>query len=126
MFEDTLVESSGRLGRRGPWTTTMSFGLQLTGMAVLIVLPLLVTQALPNRQLVIDIPAPPPASAPVHPANQSARPRSTNLDEGVLRMPAKFPAESPWCTRKKLLQAESRELQATPPEAFPRAFPAEL
>lgn len=52
MFEDSLVESSGRLGRRNPWTTAASFTIQsaLAGFAVL--LSLLYTDALPIHSLI--------------------------------------------------------------------------
>jgi hypothetical protein len=48
MFEDSLVESSGRLAQRNPWTAALSFTVQVLLAGVLVLLPLIYTDALPN------------------------------------------------------------------------------
>ncbi len=93
MFEDSLVESSGTLRERNPWTAALSFGIQLLIAGALVLLPLWHTDALPWRQMVavVNAPVPPPPSAPVSPD----RPRSVTLRpapaEGPLRVPSFIP-----------------------------------
>lgn len=93
MFEDSLVESSGTLSKRNPWTAALSFGIQLLVAGSLVLLPLWHTDALPWRQItaVVNAPVPPPPPAPVSPD----RPRSVALHpalaEGPLRMPSFIP-----------------------------------
>ena len=94
MFEDSLVESSGALGRQNPWTATLSFAIQGLLAVVLVLLPLIYTEALPWRQItsIVSAPAPPPAAA----APSSNRlPHTTQprpmLADGALRMPSSIP-----------------------------------
>ncbi|HEY5177576.1 MAG TPA: hypothetical protein VII95_18615 [Terriglobales bacterium] len=51
MFEDSLVESSGTLSKRNPWTAALSFTMQGLLAVVLVLLPIIYTEALPGRQL---------------------------------------------------------------------------
>src|SRR5208337_4551853 len=60
MFEDSLVESNGRLCRRNPWTTAVSFTAQGILGAGLVLLSLLYTDALPMHTLMSTVEAPPP------------------------------------------------------------------
>jgi protein TonB len=51
MFEDSLIESGGRLKtKRGVWTL-LSFVLEAVLVGVLVLIPLLFTEALPKTQL---------------------------------------------------------------------------
>ncbi len=93
MFEDSLVESSGKLGRRSPWTLAFSFAAQMLIAGVLVLLPLVYIEALPEQHLLrmLEAPAPPPPGAPALPkVSRSAAPIS-ELDRGELRLPAKIP-----------------------------------
>ena len=93
MFEDSLVESSGTLRRRNPWTATVSFALQGLIAGILVLLPLLYTEALPWRQLtaIVNSPVPPPAQAPPAPGRpRSEQPRPL-LADGRLRAPSIVP-----------------------------------
>ena len=47
MFEDSLLESGGKLKKRNPWTTLFSFLLQVGLVGVMILIPLIYTEALP-------------------------------------------------------------------------------
>ena len=93
MFEDSLVESSGRLGRGNPWTVSFSFVIQGLLAGVLVLLPLIYTEALPWRQItaMVNAPVPPPAAAPSAPERpRSTQPRSVAGDS-VIRMPSSIP-----------------------------------
>ena len=95
MFEDSLLESGGKLKTRQGATTTISFILQIILVGILVLLPLVFTEALPKQQLMTFLvappppppPPPPPAAAPVV---KMAKP-VTELDNGELRTPTKIP-----------------------------------
>ena len=48
MFEDSLIESGGRLRTKRGLTTVLSFALQVILCGVLVLIPLLFTEALPK------------------------------------------------------------------------------
>jgi periplasmic protein TonB len=66
MFEDSLVESSGRLSARRPWATAASFAVQSVVIASLLLLSLVYTESLPSQRWidVLQVPPPPPSTAP--------------------------------------------------------------
>src|SRR5208337_2385136 len=85
MFEDSLVESSGKLARRSPWTLAFSFAVQMLIAGVLVLLPLIYMEALPEKHLLrmLEAPPPPPPAARAAPRiARSAEPVS-ELDHGV-------------------------------------------
>jgi len=94
MFEDSLIESGGKLRTKRGMTTTLSFALQAVFVGILVLIPLLFTEALPKGQLMTFLvapppppPPPPPAAAPVHVVKQV----QTDLVNGQLRTPTKIP-----------------------------------
>jgi protein TonB len=94
MFEDSLIESGGRLKTKRGLTTTISFLFEAMLLGVMILIPLLFTDALPKTQLLTLIvapppppPPPPPAAAPVHIVKQV----QTDIINGQLRTPTKIP-----------------------------------
>jgi len=94
MFEDSLIESGNRLKTKRGLTTTISVAFQLGLIAVMVLIPLLFTEALPKTQLMTFLvapppppPPPPPPAAVVHVVKQI----QTNLDNGQLRTPTKIP-----------------------------------
>jgi protein TonB len=94
MFEDSLIESGGRLKTKRGVTTVFSFVLQVALVGVLVLLPLLFTEALPKTQLMTFLvapppppPPPPPAAAPVKVVKQI----QTDIINGQLRTPTKIP-----------------------------------
>jgi periplasmic protein TonB len=92
MFEDSLVESSGKLRTKRPLTTLLSFGLQAFLIGILILIPLIYTEALPKQQLMTFLVAPPPPPPPPPPAQEiKVQKIETELDSGVLRQPTKIP-----------------------------------
>jgi protein TonB len=75
-------------------TTTLSFILQACLVGILVLIPLLFTEALPKGQLMTFLvapppppPPPPPAAAPVHVVKQV----QTDIQNGQLRTPTKIP-----------------------------------
>jgi len=92
MFEDSLVESSGRLKTGRGWTTTVSMLGQLLLIGIMILIPLIYTEALPTQQLVTFLVAPPPPPPPPPPAAVVKVTKiETELDNGQLRTPTKIP-----------------------------------
>jgi protein TonB len=95
MFEDSLIESGGRLKTKRGMTTTTAFIFQACLVGVLVLVPLLFTEALPKAQLMTLLvappppppPPPPPAAAPVHVVKQI----QTDIINGQLRTPTKIP-----------------------------------
>lgn len=95
MFEDSLLESGGRLKTKRGWTTILSFLLQALLVSILILIPLLYTEALPKQQLMTFLvappppppPPPPPAAAPV----KAVKVVQTDIVNGQLRTPTKIP-----------------------------------
>ena len=67
MFEDSLMESGGKLKTKQGATTAISFVLQILLIGVLVLLPLVFTEALPKQQLMTFLVAPPPPPPPPPP-----------------------------------------------------------
>jgi len=67
MFEDSLIESGGRLKTSRPATAAFSFGLQAVIVGIMVLIPLLFTEALPKAQLMMALVAPPPPPPPPPP-----------------------------------------------------------
>ncbi|HEV2280377.1 MAG TPA: energy transducer TonB [Acidobacteriaceae bacterium] len=65
MFEDSLVESTGRIRTRSRRYVAGSFLLEAALVTTLILIPYLYPSALPERFLSVPLIAPPPAPAPV-------------------------------------------------------------
>jgi protein TonB len=98
MFEDSLLESGGRnskLQRRGPWATLLSFLIQAALIGVLVLIPLIYTDALPKQQLMGYLVAPPPPPPPPPPpaAVQIVKvvKVQSELDNGQLKAPTAIP-----------------------------------
>src|SRR6516162_10044986 len=60
MFEDSLIESGNRLKTARGWTSTIAFAFQIFLVVVLVLIPLIFTEALPKQQLMTFLVAPPP------------------------------------------------------------------
>ena len=48
MFEDSLIESGGKLKTKRGWTSILSFLLQFRIIGVMVLIPLIFTEALPK------------------------------------------------------------------------------
>ncbi|HUK25710.1 MAG TPA: energy transducer TonB [Terriglobales bacterium] len=95
MFEDSLIESGGKLKTKRGLTTSLSFVLEAVIVGVMVLIPLLFTEALPKTQLMTFLvappppppPPPPPAATPVRVVKQV----QTDIINGELRTPTKIP-----------------------------------
>jgi protein TonB len=94
MFEDSLIESGGRLKTKRGWTSLVSFALEFMIIGVMVLIPLIFTEALPKGTTMFLLvapppppPPPPPAAAPVHVVRQI----QTDIVNGQLRTPTKIP-----------------------------------
>jgi len=93
MFEDSLVESAGRIKTNQRWTTPLSFLVQAALVGILVLIPLILTEGLPTRLLMAAIvapPPPPPPPPPPAPAVQHVQ-RVSEVINGELRTPSKIP-----------------------------------
>ena len=94
MFQDSLIESGGKLKTERGITTILSFLFQVALVAVLILIPLLITEALPRTQLKISIASPPPLGPPPHVAMAKAiKIVQSDLVHGQLRAPTSIPKQ---------------------------------
>jgi protein TonB len=96
MFEDSLLESGGRLrSKRKAWTTALSFVIQVFVIGVMILIPLIYTEALPKQQLMTFLVAPPPPPPPPPPPAavpiKAVKVIQSDLANGQLRTPTKIP-----------------------------------
>ena len=95
MFEDSLLESGGRLKTKRGMTTVFSMVVQVVLLGVLVLIPLVFTEALPKTQLTTFLvappppppPPPPPAATPIKVVKQI----QTDIVNGQLRTPTKIP-----------------------------------
>ncbi|HTZ82372.1 MAG TPA: TonB family protein [Candidatus Acidoferrales bacterium] len=95
MFEDSLIESGGRLKTKRGRTSVVAFLLEAMIIGVMVLIPLIFTEALPKQQLMTFLvappppppPPPPPAAAPVKIVKQI----QTDIVNGELRTPTKIP-----------------------------------
>jgi protein TonB len=94
MFEDSLIESGGKLKTKRGFTSIISFIIQLMIVGVMVLIPLIFTEALPKGTTLFMLvapppppPPPPPAAAPVHVVKQV----QTDIINGELRTPTKIP-----------------------------------
>jgi periplasmic protein TonB len=95
MFEDSLLESGGKFKTKRGATTTIAVVAQIALIGVLVLIPLIYTEALPKGQLTTFLvappppppPPPPPAAAPVVKVHKV----ETDLNNGQLRTPTAIP-----------------------------------
>jgi periplasmic protein TonB len=95
MFEDSLIESGGKLRTKRGLTTSISFVFEAIIVGIMVLIPLLFTEALPKTQLMTFLvappppppPPPPPAATPVRVVKQV----QTDIINGELRTPTKIP-----------------------------------
>jgi len=93
MFEDSLIESGGRLKTARGRTTFFSFILEAIIVGILILIPLMFTEALPKAMTMTFLAAPPPPPPPPPPpaAVVHVRQVETDIVNNQLRTPTKIP-----------------------------------
>src|SRR5229473_4217415 len=97
MFEEMVVSSPKSKKTNKPWTVILSMVLQATFLAILILIPLIYTEALPRASLATLLiappppppPPPPPAAAPV----VHVKPQVHLMDAGKLVAPKVIPKD---------------------------------
>ncbi len=94
MFEDSLIESGGKLKTKRGRTSVVAFMIEFMIIGVMVLIPLIFTEALPKGQMMFLLvapppppPPPPPAAAPVHVVKQI----QSDIVNGELRTPTKIP-----------------------------------
>jgi periplasmic protein TonB len=95
MFNDLVESSAARQGSRKPWTVTVSMVIQLFILAILVLIPLIYTRALPKALLnmIITAPTPPPAAAPAGPVPRgTTNPTERRPQPDIFTQPPSIPA----------------------------------
>jgi protein TonB len=94
MFEDSLLESGGKLKDKRGRYTSVAFLIEAAILGIVLLIPLFITDELPAAQLVTMLvapspppPPPPPAAAPVRVVKQV----QTDIVNGQLRTPTRIP-----------------------------------
>jgi protein TonB len=93
MFEDSLIESGGKLKTKRGQASLVAFIFEGILIGIMVLIPLLFTEALPKAQLMMSLVAPPPPPPPppppaiVHVVKQV----QTNIINDQLRTPTKIP-----------------------------------
>lgn len=93
LFADSLLEKGAGETKRKGFTTVFSFSFQIVLLAVMAIIPLMFTEALPKTQLLTFLVAPPPPPPPPPPAAPKVQAvRETDLsNSGSLRTPSRIP-----------------------------------
>src|SRR5580704_12031724 len=94
MFEDSLLESGGRLKTKRGRTTTFAIILEIGLIGIMVLIPLIFTEALPKQLSMMSLVAPPPPPPPPPPPAapmRVVRQIQTDIVNGQLRTPTKIP-----------------------------------
>jgi protein TonB len=93
MFEDSLIASGNKLKTKRLATSIVSFFGQFLLLGILILIPLIYTEALPKTQLMTFLVAPPPPPPPPPPPAAVVKVVKIQSDivNGQLRTPTKIP-----------------------------------
>jgi protein TonB len=94
MFEDSLIESGGKLKTQRGRTSMVAFMIEFMIIGVMVLIPLIFTEALPKGTTLFMLVAPPPPPPPPPPAAavvQHVRVIQTDIVNGELRTPTKIP-----------------------------------
>lgn len=94
MFEDSLVESSGRLKTKRSWTTGVSVLVQSVLLGVMILYPLIVIEGLPRASMMTFLVAPPPPPPPPPPPAPAPKVRmKPQIISNEFKAPTKIPKQ---------------------------------
>src|SRR5579862_744351 len=93
MFEDSLIESGGKLKTKRGRTSFVAFLIEFMIIGVMVLIPLIFTEALPKGQMMFLLVAPPPPPPPPPPAAAVVHVRQVQTDivNGELRTPTNIP-----------------------------------
>ena len=97
MFEEMVVSSPNPKKTNKPWTVFLSMLLQIVFLGILILIPLIYTEALPKTMMATMLTAPPPPPPPPPPPAAvqvvHVRPQVHLMDAGKLVAPKVIPKE---------------------------------
>jgi len=91
MFEDSLVESSGKLAARHPFATVVSFAGQIIVLSALLLLSLLYTETLPTQRWINVLQAPPPPPSAPAPRSVAIASNRSGAVSDALVVPSEIP-----------------------------------
>ena len=93
MFEDSLIESGGKLKTKRAQASFVAFIFEGILIGIMVLIPLLITEALPKSQLMMSLVAPPPPPPPPPPPAvvHIVKQVQTNIINDQLRTPTKIP-----------------------------------
>ena len=97
MFEEMVVSSQVSKKTNKPWTVVLSMALQLLFVGILILIPLIYTEALPKTMMATMLTAPPPPPPPPPPPVAATvvhvKPQAHLMDAGKLMQPRAIPKD---------------------------------
>jgi len=97
MFEEMVVSSPNPKKTNKPWTVFLSMLFQLAFLGILILIPLIYTEALPKTMMATMLTAPPPPPPPPPPPAVAqivhVKPQAHLMDAGKLVQPKAIPKE---------------------------------
>src|ERR1700675_672569 len=96
MFDEMVVSSPNAKRTNKPWTVVLSMIFQVAFLAVLILIPLIYTEALPKAMmstLLVAPPPPPPPPPPPAAAVVKIKPQVHLMDAGKLVAPKVIPKD---------------------------------
>ncbi|HET8925162.1 MAG TPA: energy transducer TonB [Candidatus Acidoferrum sp.] len=97
MFEELVVSSPNPKKTNKPWTVVLSMVFQVVFLGILILIPLIYTEALPKTMMATMLTAPPPPPPPPPPPAPAqivhVKPQAHLMDAGKLMAPKVIPKE---------------------------------
>jgi len=110
MFEDMVVSGASSVKTNKPWTVVLSMVAQVLFLGILILIPLIYTEALPKTMmstlLVAPPPPPPPPPPPVAAQIVKVKPQVHLMDAGKLVAPKVIPKDV------KIIKEEAPDMNA--------------
>jgi len=97
MFEEMVISSPNPKKTNKPWTVVVSMLFQVGFLAILILIPLIYTEALPKTMMATMLTAPPPPPPPPRPPAPAqivhVKPQAHLMDAGKLMAPKVIPKD---------------------------------
>ena len=126
MFEDSLFDSAAAPRRRKSWPQVVSYGIEVCAIGVLVLLPLLYTEAL-SKQLwtsILEAPSPSPGRAPAQELREQPHARD-NLqpNDSVLREPSRIPRTTSMVRDEPASAEGPPSMDVLVPSGGPRGVP---
>jgi protein TonB len=95
MFDDLVISSANPVKTNKPWTVALSFAVQIGIVLVMILIPLIYTEALPKQLLTTFLVAPPPPPPPPPPPaaaiQRIVKPVARLIHNGQMTAPTVIP-----------------------------------